>query len=102
MKVTFDDRALTDLDGNDLKLAEDKSLTLKGAVSMALTAGLPGDDALEFGKKVELYKLAKRVKKGGELDIKAEDIVVIKQRVAKQFNALVAGQVSEAIEGEDA
>lgn len=80
--------------------AEKRQSTAKLAVITALTSALPGDENLKDDAKHKLYKLSKRVKKGGEdVELSAEELTTIKQRVAIGFSPLISGQVWDVIEG---
>lgn len=100
MQVIFEGHTLLDLDDKPIPgTADGGHLTLKLAVCEALTTGVEGDHALEGDKKLHQYKLARRIKKSaGPVDVSAEDITLIKARLAKRYNSLVVGQCYEIIE----
>ena len=49
-------------------------------------------------KKYQLYSLAMRVGNGGEVEVKAEDIALIKQKIGEQFAPLVVGRAFDLLE----
>ena len=88
------DQPLLDLDGEDFE----PPLTL-GTVCYQATAGnTPFDSALQMDEKLKLYALAKKVHKGGEVELTAEDIALLKKRVAAGFGTMVTGRACEMLE----
>jgi len=70
--------------------------TLKDAIVNAVLS--PGQD--ETGKqKVECYEIARRVFAGGNVELSAEDIVLIKNKVGKVYPPLIVGQAYALLEG---
>ncbi len=88
--------ALRDLDG---KLFEDGSV-LKTVLFNAVVAPLQADATLSTDKKMALYGLAKRVHAGGVQDFTAEEIALMKERIAVLYNVLVIGQVFELLDSD--
>ena len=103
-------QVLLDLSGEPLTIrtsAEDESVgqfTLGSAAVSALMSELPGDDKMDGGEKFKLYKLASKIKKGGEdvtdLTLNSTQKKLIEDRAAKRFNVLIYGRLYEALEGE--
>ena len=100
MKVNFSDVELVDLDDNPLPFGDGRTLTFRVAVCHALTSNLPGDEQEDGAAKHNCYKLALKIKKATTpMDVKVEDLVVIKKRVTKAFAPLVVGAIFDLIEG---
>lgn len=81
-------------------------LTLGALAVEALLRELPQDNNAPGKSKIARYKLAKDIQKntGGKvvhsMVLSAEDIALVKQRIAAGFPAIVVGGAEEAIEGE--
>lgn len=88
MIVNFDTQ-LVNLKGEALK-ENDTPVTLKDICANALLAN---DEKMEGRIKLENWNLAQLVYKGGEIELTAEQVVKMKDMVAKHFPTLVAGQV---------
>lgn len=89
------DALILQLDGNPF---EDKA-TLKTVVFMAVTTPLQADQHDSVDQKIRLYTLAQKVYQGGEVDLSAEDISLIKDRIGKVFNhVVVIGRAFELLE----
>lgn len=88
------------LDGKPVQAAEGGVLTVKEAVLRALLAPIAGEDNEQPRKKFERWLLAKRVySASGEVELAAEEVAEIKDRVAKIWAASVLGPVFETLEG---
>ncbi|MDD5353300.1 MAG: hypothetical protein PHS93_09090 [Candidatus Omnitrophica bacterium] len=92
MKVNFN-QPLKNLDGSPIKDG-DKAITLKDVCANALLAV---EEKADGKVKLENWTLAQLVYKGGELDLTAEQVVKIKDMVAKSYTTLVVGQVLEIL-----
>lgn len=98
MKIDFS-IVLKDLGGNPLKDAEGKDTTLGSVAANALL--VPGTQGEKLTGQVQLYRfqLATRIFSAKEpLDLKAEDVVVIKNQIAANYLPLAGGQAWEIIE----
>lgn len=89
------DQPLTSLDG---KPYEDKS-TLKNVVFAAVTQPLDGERQ-STEEKLQCYAIAQRVFAGGEVELTAEEITLIKARIGKLFPVLIVGQAFRMLEAE--
>jgi hypothetical protein len=69
--------------------------TLAWVASEAL---LRATDEKDGQKKYKLYALALKVGAGGEVDLKAEDIALIKARIGEQFAPLVVGRAFDLLD----
>ena len=56
-------------------------------------------DKLEKGTvKIKRYELARKINEGGEVEVTAEDISMIKERVGIAFGTLIVGSVYDILE----
>ena len=76
------------------------AMTLKDALIGALMTPMKGDESMDAAEKTTLFSLAVDIKKGST-ELTAEEIVLIKGRIAKRYPPLVVGRVCELIEGKD-
>lgn len=74
------------------------ALTLKRAMVNALQAMFEDERQLEGEKKLERWKLAMKIHLGGEIDLTAEEIVLVKRLVGKLYGPSVVGPVWTALE----
>jgi hypothetical protein len=65
---------------------------------IASEALLRATDDKDGQKKYQLYALAMKVGKGGEVELKSEDIALIKTKVGEQFAPLVVGRAFDLLE----
>lgn len=72
--------------------------TLKSVVFGAIRAQVPGDDQLSIENKMRLYVLAGKVAKGGVVEVSAEDLALMKDRVGKAYPPLVMGEAFRLLE----
>ena len=92
------DTPILQLDGTEFA---DKA-TLGTVCFSAVVAVIPDDQNSEIYQKIALYNLAKILAIGGEVDLTAEDIVLLKERVGKVISNVVAiGRVFELLEPKD-
>ena len=99
MKLNVD-VILKDLDGNELKDGE-KSVTLKSVIVNALTMLGKNDESMTGPDKFVLYTIAQVVHKGGDIELTAEEIVKIKERVGKFYTPIVVGNVFNLLENKE-
>ena len=90
------DQIMTDLDGKEFG---DKA-TLKMVCFGAISTSIDGDAAISLDKKIKQYALLQKINAGGEADLSAEDIALIKERAAKLYPILVFGRLVDALESE--
>jgi hypothetical protein len=74
--------------------------TLGSVCFMAVTAPMPGDESMGVEQKRRLYGIAQKVHALGDVDLTAEDIVAIKERVGKGFSVIVVGRVFEMLDAD--
>ncbi len=89
--------ALLNIEGKKLEAGDPKKpMTFKSVVVNALIMG-PDQPALDGAAKLERWELAKRIHGKDEVELEAEEIVMIKESVAKSYTALVYGRVVETL-----
>lgn len=96
MKVDLN-QVLANFDGVVLRDGE-KLATLGRICGNAMMAA-PPDDRSSGELKHKRFKIAEKCFKGGEVELEAEDIALIKEWVGKAFNPMVVGQTYEMLEG---
>lgn len=108
MRINFDQNLVT-LDGENLieqvKIktddgkgkVENKDVLLKNVCIGALLSERQ-DEKATGEQKLERFELARRIHKGGIAEVTAEEIVLIKTRIATSHVTLVVGQVYEMLE----
>ena len=101
MKVDFAAK-LKNLNGDPIKMAggDSEVATLGDVAISALFTMTENDKKLTGPQKFDLYVLATIIKAGGEIDIKAKDIVLLKDRIAATNGPLVVGRAYELLEPE--
>lgn len=99
MKLDFSQQ-LTDLDGNPLQDGPPNARRDATLGYLAATALLAADPQKPESAedKVRAYDVAVRVYKGGEQEVSAEDISLIKRKVGEQMTPIVVGQMYRILE----
>ena len=92
--ITFDGQTMKDIvDG------EAVDATLRMAMVNAILSPVEKESGMD---KVKKYELAKRIHNAkDEVELSAEDISLIKERIGEVFPALIVGQVFDLLEGKD-
>ena len=90
------DVIMTDLDGKEFG---DKA-TLKMVCFGAVATPMQGDEQIPLDKKMRQYGLLQKINAGGEVDLQAEDIALIKERASKLYPILVFGRMADLLEGD--
>lgn len=90
------------INGEDMLEATDKPLTMKTACLTALLVPQDGDEKLNGKQKCDLVSLAMRINGEGDVEITTEEIVTLKQRIAKVpfGNHTIVFRAHEFLEGE--
>lgn len=103
MKVNMS-QVLKNLDGTEAKLAggpeeESKLATLGLVCSIALTAPTEKDKKVspKADEVVHRWQLSLACYGGGEVDLKPEDITLIRARLPEVFPVMIAGQACEIL-----
>lgn len=101
MKVKVNQK-LVALNGNVLKDNDGQGNVIDATLKTAIVNGLLAPVQKESGvDKVKKYELALRIYKNDEVELSAEDIVLIKKCVGENFAPIVVGQVWELLENKD-
>jgi len=95
-------RVLTNMDGQimkDMVDGEAVDATLRMVAVNAILSPVQKESGMD---KVKKYELAKRIHVAtDEVELSAEDISLIKERVGEVFPALIVGQVFKILEGKE-
>lgn len=104
MKRNFD-VVLKKFDGKELVRRENPEpsapevpLTLKHVAIEAIFAQLPGEESMSGQTKLDLHLLGVRVNAGGDVELKAEELALIKERVGRAWPAIIAGPALIALD----
>ena len=93
------DETLKTLDGQTMMDNDGKGNAVEASLKTLLVNAVLAPTKDEKGvDKVRKYELAKMIFKGGEVDLTAEDITLIKKQVGENFAPIVVGQVFEMLE----
>lgn len=75
--------------------------TLQSVCFVALTTPQEDDGSLNAETKMSLYRLAQKIVKGGEVELTAEEIALLKDRIGKVFvHVVVLGRAFELLEAD--
>lgn len=96
MKINFGANIL-DLERKPL-IMEEKPATLGLVSCMALLGVYPDERELSADQKIKRFRLAEAASKGGEQDVRVDDVALLKKLIAKGFGALVVGRAFDIIE----
>jgi len=101
MKIKTD-VVLKNLDGQVMKDNDGKGNAVDATLKMAIVNAVLAPVQNEKGTdKIKKYELAMKVHKNKEVDLTAEDISLIKERVGELFPPLIVGQVYNLLEGKE-
>lgn len=99
MKIDFSQQ-MCDIDGTPISNDKDDGAATLGLISVnALLAAFADEQALPGTDKVRRYELARKVRKGGVVEVTAEDAALIKQLIGKAYAPLVVGQAWGMLDG---
>jgi len=96
-------KVITNLDGKEMKYNTDgseKNLPVQQAIRLGLTASME-DDRAKGDDKFKNYQLASKImgaKKDEDLELTAEEVSLIKEKVGKFWGAEVVGFVYNLLE----
>jgi len=105
MKRNFD-TTFKQLNGDDLKdggaatAGVDAVLSLKVVSVNSLLAPFEVDKNLSGEEKLRRYLLATKIHAGGEVDLTAEDISLLKLLIGRGYSALIVGQAFLMLESD--
>lgn len=101
MKINFK-QTFKDLDGKEIKIKtgekEENVVTLASVSANALLAELQNEN-LSGVAKIKNYELAVVVYSAKEIDLTAEEVVLLKERITKTHGTLIVGQANKMLEG---
>lgn len=89
---------IVDLNGKVLNNDLGEPFKLRGILINALLAAFQDEQNLSGEDKLYRWKLANKINDSVELEVKAEDIVLLKKLVAKAYAPIISGQVWEILE----
>ena len=87
------DAPILDIDGKPVP-----DLVAKKIMVDALLVSLEEDQRLPGEQKIKNFVLAQRISVGGHVDLTAEEVSLVKARVAKAFNVLATGRIWELLD----
>lgn len=94
MKLNLD-QPILQIDGAPF----DPPAKLDAAIFVALVSPLKGDESLDLTRKLELHRLAERVKTGSPvISVTAEELARIKERAGKLYTIHFLGQLVKMLE----
>ena len=96
MKIDFS-AVIKDLDGDAVKDGE-KDATLGRVACTALLASDADEQNLAAEDKVKRFRLAEVAARGGEQEVKIDDVALVKTLIGKAFAPLVVGRAYDIIE----
>jgi len=96
MKIDFS-AVIKDLDGEAVKDGE-KDATLGRVACTALLASYADEQNLAAEDKVKRFRLAEVAARGGEQEIKVDDVALIKTLIGKAFAPLIVARAYDIIE----
>jgi len=98
MKVKVN-QELKDVNDLPIKKPEGGNLTLKDVIITSVLSPIQGDDQKVKFDKYEIYKKVKDDYVGGEVELTAEEIALIKKCIGQLQPPLILGQAFEMLEG---
>jgi len=93
---------LKTLDGQVMKDNDGQGNAIDATVKMVIVNAILAPVQKESGvDKVKKFDLAQRIYKSDEVDLTAEEISLIKERVGESFPPIVVGQIWNLLEGKE-
>ena len=100
IKVNLDAKA-ENVQGDELFLQSpgkpDKQATWAAMASVAVAGRYQGEENMDFDKTLERGRLAKKLRKGGEIELKTEQFEEIKKLFAKRWGPDYVAGFAEAM-----
>lgn len=98
--------ALLDWEGNVLTkkhfgVNSDNPANLGFVLATALGTPYPDEKNVSQEEKFQRYELALKIRGNEEVELSAEEVVLLKKLVAKLSTVLIYGQVASILEGKD-
>jgi hypothetical protein len=95
-------QVLKTLDGQTMKDNDGKGNAIDATVKMAIVNAVLSPVERESGiDKVKKFNLAQKIYGSDEIDLTAEEISLIKERVGDTFAPIIVGQVWNILEGKN-
>lgn len=95
MKINLN-APMLDLNNQKIKQDNGKLFTLKDVCIISL---LSNDESVKTGvEKMKRFLLSSKIQKANDLDLKAEEIVLLKDSIGKVYNALIVGRAYELLD----
>ena len=91
MKINFD-TILTNLNGQALKDEKDEPTSLKTVAVNALMQPYPDERELSGEDKLKRFSIALLIQPGGDIDLNAEQVSLIKKLIGKLYTPLIVGR----------
>lgn len=98
MIINFE-QTLKQIDGKELVLEGGQPGTLKHFAVEALQLTFQDEQSLSGEDKAKRYILATRIYANPEIDLKVEELALIKKLIGKAYGPLIVGQAYQVIEG---
>lgn len=86
-------------DDYNIKVSESLKVITLGFICVNSLLSEVKDERSTGEDKVKRYELAKAIHMGDELDVPAEGIVMLKERIGKSYLPMIVGQVFNLLEG---
>ena len=97
MKIDVE-QVLTTISGEVLEIAEDTPITVKKTCVDVLLAITEADKGSNGEQKLRYYNLANKIQSGGEVDLTAEEVVLLKERIGTICPTLIVGKMFEILD----
>lgn len=97
MVTIFTQTKILDLAGDFLKDGQGQEVTYRNVLVHALINPQQDDSSIGAEEKLKRYELAKKIYKETEVDLTSEEVVQLKTLIAKNYGALVTGQLMEVL-----
>lgn len=100
MKIDFS-KPILDLAGMPVKqteAADSPDATLATVATGALMATFPDERELSGTDKAARFHLAMKLTNGGDVDLKVEDVALLKNLIGKAFGPLVVGRAYDLLD----
>lgn len=98
MNIDFS-KPILSLTGEPVRISETDILTLKSVATGALLSAHPDDAGLPGEEKARRFNLALSIERAtASIDIKVEDVAIIKKLVGRDYAPLVVGRAYELLE----
>lgn len=89
------DLPITQLDGTEFK----EKLTLQKICFSSIISVLPSDESLDITTKLKFYQLAKKISEPSPVELSAEDLTLLKERIGKVCaHVVVIGKAFELLD----